>query len=214
MKFTVLGSTGFIGSHLVKYIKSEKIECFTPNLRKESISKISNLGHVIYAIGVSDFINHPYDTIEAHVCKLNEVLLNRNFESLTYFSSGRFYYNEKNTSENLTLTVNPLDSDQLYNISKLLGESLCNSSKNSNIKITDARRLTLHGNDIFEQVKDKNFANVTPSEILNLRAKNCTPSLISMYDKVSVKIISDLFKNDIILYDKCFNEKCSEFIIV
>ena len=84
----------------------------------------------------------------------------------------------------------------------------------SNIKITDARRLTLHGNDIFEQVKDKNFANVAPSEIFNLRAKNCTPSLISMYDKVSIKIISDLFKNDIILYDKCFNEKCSEFIIV
>jgi|APSaa5957512535_1039671.scaffolds.fasta_scaffold54437_2 nucleoside-diphosphate-sugar epimerase len=142
MKFTVLGSTGFIGSHLVKYIKSEKIECFTPNLRKESISKISNLGHVIYAIGVSDFINHPYDTIEAHVCKLNEVLLNRNFESLTYFSSGRFYYNEKNTSENLTLTVNPLDSDQLYNISKLLGESLCNSSKNSNIKIVRPSNVT------------------------------------------------------------------------
>jgi hypothetical protein len=39
-------------------------------------------------------------------------------------------------------------------------------------------------------------------------------SLISMYDKVSIKIISDSFKNDIILYDKCFNENCSEFKII
>tara|TARA_E500000331_G_scaffold62232_1_gene56811 strand:- start:150 stop:1025 length:876 start_codon:yes stop_codon:yes gene_type:complete len=86
--------------------------------------------------------------------------------------------------------------------------------KKCDIKIIDARKLTLHGNDIFEKIEDKNFSNVKPSEILNLRKKGMSPSLISMYDKVSIKIILDSFKNDIILYDKCFNEKCSEFKII
>ena len=84
----------------------------------------------------------------------------------------------------------------------------------SNIKIIDARKLTMHGNDIFKKIEDKNFSNVKPTEILNLRKKGMTPSLISMYDKVSKKIISDSFKNDVILYDKYFNVKCSEFKII
>lgn len=142
MKFTILGSSGFIGSNLVKFLKSEKIECHTPDLREESISEIHNLGHVVYAIGVSDFINHPNKTVEAHVCKLNDILFNSNFESLTYFSSGRFYYNEKSTSENSTFTINPLNPDHLYNISKLLGESLCNATRNSNIKIIRPSNVT------------------------------------------------------------------------
>ena len=81
-------------------------------------------------------------------------------------------------------------------------------------KIIDARKLTLHGNYIFEKIEDKKFSNAKPSEILSLRKKEMSLSLISMYDKVSIKIISDSFKNDIILYDKCFNENCSEFKII
>ena len=80
--------------------------------------------------------------------------------------------------------------------------------KNCNVKIIDARKLTLHGNDIFKKIKDKNFTNIAPFEILNLRTKGASPSLVSMYDEETKKIVCDLFKEDIILYDSNFNEKC------
>ena len=50
MKFTILGSTGFIGSSLINYLKSQGIECDTLDLRTQKIDEKS-LGHVIYAIG-------------------------------------------------------------------------------------------------------------------------------------------------------------------
>jgi len=86
--------------------------------------------------------------------------------------------------------------------------------KNCNVKIIDARKLTLHGNDIFKKIKDKNFTNIAPFEILNLRTKGASPSLVSMYDEETKKIVCDLFKEDIILYDSNFNEKCSYFKII
>lgn len=86
--------------------------------------------------------------------------------------------------------------------------------KNCNIKIIDARKLTLHGNDIFKKIEDKNFTDVAPEEILGLRTKGTSPSLVSMYDEETKMIVSNLFKEDVVLYDNNFNEKCSNFKII
>lgn len=74
-------------------------------------------------------------TIDAHVCILNNILKNCNFDSLLYISSGRIYYNVNSTLEENSFSINPNIKNDLYDISKLQGESLCMSLNNSQIKI-------------------------------------------------------------------------------
>jgi len=134
MRFTVFGSKGFIGSALTNYLKLQNIECLTPNVRNEVIPK-ENLGHVVYAVGVSDFKQKAMKAIDAHVLLLNRILNKTKFESFLYLSSTRVYYNTKSTTENSPLVVNPSDFDNLYNISKIMGEAICNISKQKNVRI-------------------------------------------------------------------------------
>ncbi len=134
IKFTILGASGFIGSNISKVLRNQNNECYTPNIRNESL-KNQNLGHVIYSLGVSDFVNNPLQAIDAHVCILNDILKNYDFDSLLYISSGRMYYNMNSTLEENSISVNPNMKNELYNISKLQGESLCMSMNNSKIKI-------------------------------------------------------------------------------
>ena len=141
MEFTVLGSSGFIGTYLVNYLQSKNFSCNAPNLRKENIYKKS-LGHVIYSVGISNFLEDPYNAVEAHTCILNKILKNADFESFLYISSGRFYYNTKTASEDDNIEINPNDKNQLYNISKLLGETICMASNKPNIKIVRPSNVT------------------------------------------------------------------------
>lgn len=134
MKFTVLGSSGFIGTHLSKFLKKSGYECFCP--KKDNDIFNQDLGHVIYAIGLTaDFRAYPFKTIEAHVCVLKELLEKGTFSSLTYLSSTRVYAGLSKAVETSTLQVNPSNSDDLYNISKLMGESLALQSGKQNIKV-------------------------------------------------------------------------------
>ena len=91
--------------------------------------------NVIYSLGVSNFLKEPLQAIDAHVCILNNILKNCNFDSLLYISSGRIYYNANSTLEENAYSVNPNMKNELYNISKLQGESLCMSMNNPKIKI-------------------------------------------------------------------------------
>jgi len=81
---------------------------------------------VIYAIGLTaDFRVRPLETVEGHVCLLQRLLQAGDFESLTYLSSTRVYVGSADTRESAPLRVNPNDGSDLYNLSKLMGESLC-----------------------------------------------------------------------------------------
>jgi nucleoside-diphosphate-sugar epimerase len=96
----------------------------------------SPLGHVIYAIGLTaDFRSRPLDTVEAHVCLLQRLIRVGNFESLTYLSSTRVYAGAACTSESATLQVNPNDPGDIYNLSKLMGESLCLHGGKQSMKV-------------------------------------------------------------------------------
>jgi nucleoside-diphosphate-sugar epimerase len=125
---TILGSGGFIGSALVKELKARGMEYYAP-ARGEQLS--GSLGHVIYCIGLTaDFRYKPFDTVEAHVCVLNGILKNAEFESLTYLSSTRVYINstKKEVTENEPINITVTDPDELYTLTKLTGERLCLSS--------------------------------------------------------------------------------------
>lgn len=141
MKFTIFGSSGYLGSSLKKELISKKIECVTPDPRCDKILD-NNLGHVIYAIGVPDFHKDPFKTIDAHVILLNKILKEQNFESFLYLSSTRLYHNALSTAENSRLNVNPSYLDDLYNISKIMGESICNMSRKSNVRIVRLSNVT------------------------------------------------------------------------
>lgn len=134
IKFTVFGSKGFIGSHLVKRLGDQNLEVFCPE--RDFIPKPDqNLGHVIYCIGLtSDFRKFPLETVEAHVCKLLEIIKNSTFESFLYLSSSRVYLNANDGNETADLCVNPNEFNDLYNLSKLMGESICISMNNPTIR--------------------------------------------------------------------------------
>ena len=141
MRFTVFGSTGYIGSSLIKKFSKEGIECITPDLRNKKSFK-DDLGHVIYAIGVPEFKSFPEKAIDAHVILLNKLLQETNFESFMYLSSTRVYHNSISTKENSILSVNPLDDYYHYNISKIMGEVICRTSEKSNVRIVRLSNVT------------------------------------------------------------------------
>ena len=90
MKYTVLGATGFIGSHVAALARSLGHEVVCPG-RDDNLDG-QHLGHAIYSIGITaDFRRRPHDTVTAHVTKLQEVLTRTSFDSLVYLSSTRVY---------------------------------------------------------------------------------------------------------------------------
>lgn len=124
-KLTVLGGRGFVGSHLVRHLRSQGHDCVVPERNDETVFR-RPLGCVVYAIGLTaDFRSRPLETVDAHVCLLRRLLETADFDSLTYLSSTRVYAGIADTSEAARLRVNPNDPSDLYNLSKLMGESLC-----------------------------------------------------------------------------------------
>jgi nucleoside-diphosphate-sugar epimerase len=141
---TLLGASGFIGQRLHKRLEELNLERYAP-ARGEDLSG-KQLGDVIYCIGLTaDFRSRPFDTVEAHVSKLLDVLRNSNFDSLLYLSSTRLYgADENSTNEESTLRVAPLNPGDLYNISKAMGESL---ALNSGHRTRVARLSNVYGAD-------------------------------------------------------------------
>lgn len=137
MKYTVLGATGFIGSHVAALARSLGHEVVCPG-RDENLEG-QHLGHAIYSIGITaDFRRRPHDTVTAHVTKLQEVLTCTSFDSLVYLSSTRVYARCVSPaegsdawlgiSEEAEIPVLPTDFSDLYNLSKLMGESIALAS--------------------------------------------------------------------------------------
>lgn len=139
MRFIILGSSGFIGSNLAKSLLKSGHEVSCPS--KDQVLQCVQgfytppLGHILYCIGMTaNFRTQPFQTIDAHNLILKNILQHADFESLTYFSSTRVYESSSDTNEENPLSVNPNNPEQIYNLSKLLGESLCvNSHKNTKV---------------------------------------------------------------------------------
>lgn len=153
MNFTVLGS-GFIGGQLAEVLKGEdRADVYAPlrqgggDIFDEIMER--DLGHVFYCIGLTaDFRNRPFDTVEAHICLLRRLLERGRFESLTYLSSTRVYEGATTTNESAILQVSPGNPEHLYNLSKLMGESLCLAS---GIKARVARLSNVFGRGMSPQ---------------------------------------------------------------
>jgi len=126
---TVLGSSGFIGSHIVKTLAATNVSFYAPNRTDDLRNK--DLGDVIYCIGMTaDFRKKPFETVDAHIGFLQNILKNCQFNSITYLSSSRVYIHnkEQEVTESDSVLINANDPDDLYNLTKLTGERLCLSS--------------------------------------------------------------------------------------
>ncbi len=125
--YTVLGASGFIGSRLVKALKASGASCDAP-ARGDEFTFSRNLGSVFYCIGLtSDYRDRPFDTVEAHVTLLSQILERASFDRLIYLSSTRLYDALKGDAcnESADLPMNPANPRHLYDLSKALGENLC-----------------------------------------------------------------------------------------
>ena len=145
MKFTVLGSTGFIGGTMVKHLQECGYAVEAPPRDVASL-RGANLGHVIYAIGLTgNFRTQPGAAIRAHVHVLQNLMEGADFDSWLYLSSTRVYGGLPDgiaASEDATLPVRP-GLDAIYDLSKLLGESLCLAADRETVRI--ARLSNVYG---------------------------------------------------------------------
>ena len=127
---TVIGASGFIGSHLVARLQREGWDCNAP-ARHDTDFLDQALGTVFYCAGLTaDFAQRPFDAVRAHVGLLNEVLARGRFDALVYLSSTRLYdgcsgLDGAAIDETAPLALDPAEPRHLYDLSKALGESLC-----------------------------------------------------------------------------------------
>lgn len=191
MQFTILGSKGFIGSHLIKKLNDNGI---THNSIDKIESYKRNFGNVIYSIGLTaDFRERPFDTVEAHVCELHKFLKNAKFDSFLYLSSTRIY--SMNTQEEMPLTVTPSNFSDLYNISKIMGEALCFATNKPNIRI--ARLSNVIGNNF----TSSDFLTTLIRDAIQKKSITLYTSLQSEKDYIFVEDVVDLLLK-IALYGK------------
>jgi nucleoside-diphosphate-sugar epimerase len=175
---TVLGASGFIGSRVVRRLEALGRE--HQAVRRHDPLPTGSLGHVVYCIGLTaDFRSRPFDTVEAHVCKLLDVLRRGDFESLLYLSSTRLY--SESTSEETTIPVSPLD---VYNASKITGESLVlNCGKPARV----VRVSNVYGDDF----NSNNFLSTIINNALTQHKIVLQTSADSAKDYISVDNVVD-----------------------
>jgi nucleoside-diphosphate-sugar epimerase len=122
--YTVIGARGFIGARLAQALAADGHEVQTP-ARGGPLD--GPLGRVMYCAGLTgDYRTRPFDTVEAHVSLLSRVLAEGDFERLVYLSSTRLYQTTGAAvaREDQPLRLDPNDPEQVYELSKALGENL------------------------------------------------------------------------------------------
>ena len=142
MRFTVYGSSGFIGGALTAHLRAEGHDVATPARHERPTGE---LGHVVYAIGLTgDFRSRPLDTVDAHVTALADRIRDARFDSWLYLSSTRVYSGiAASTVSEETVPLARVDSDGIYDLSKLLGEAICASRPEPTVRV--ARVSNVYG---------------------------------------------------------------------
>jgi nucleoside-diphosphate-sugar epimerase len=142
-RFTVLGGSGYLGSHLAAALQKAGNEVILP-ARDAPLPRVA--GHVLFCIGVaSDFRTRALDTIAAHVSALERYLREPGWSSFLYLSSTRVYAGSPDGRESTALTLNPTVPDHLYNLSKAAGEALCLTIDAPGLRVV--RLANVYGDD-------------------------------------------------------------------
>lgn len=184
---TVLGHKGFIGSEIVRQLIQRGTEVYLPE-RDEDLSD-KDLGKVIYCIGLTaDAKKKPFETIDAHINKLSQIIRYSKFEDITYASSTRVYvHNQGKVSENSLINVDVSDPFELFNLTKLTAESLL-------VNTTDHFKIVRYSNVYGNDLESENFLTSVIKEaiIKGSVVLHTTPDsgkdYISVYDAANLTI--------------------------
>ena len=175
---TVLGSSGFIGSHLVRYLHANGIEHQAPARHERLAGR--NLGHIIYCIGLTgDFRDHPLDAVEAHVSKLLETIRSTKFDSILYLSSIRLYRGSNGVArESDDLRFNPADFEDIYTLSKATGEAV--------VLALGAKGRVARISNVYGATQRESFLGTIIQEAINDGTITLRSSLESERDYISI----------------------------
>ncbi len=186
MKYTILGSRGFIGSHVTALVASSGHDLWCP--RRTERLDTQHAGHIIYCVGMTaDFRQHPHQTIDAHVTFLQHVLKTADFDSLTYLSSTRVYQHTDRevVHEDTPLVATSQNAGDLYNLSKLLGENLL-------LQHDGCVRVARLSNVVGHDVMSANFLFSVIRDCV-LRGEVCLQqTLASAKDYVDIQYVAEL----------------------
>jgi nucleoside-diphosphate-sugar epimerase len=146
---TVFGANGFVGRALVAHLRGRGYQV-RESTRGDTSWRGADLGHAFYTIGLTaDFRSRPFETIDAHVSVLTDILRGARFRSFVYCSSTRVYATTTSTDEATPIPALPSNPDHLYNLSKLTGEAVCLGSGLANARV--ARLSNVFGRDLTSQ---------------------------------------------------------------
>ncbi len=177
---TIVGGRGFIGRHLAHALR---VQGWQVDVAKRQDAKLfaQELGHVFYCAGLTaDFRQNPYATVDAHVTMLANLLEYSSFTSLSYLSSTRVYAEASSTEESAALRTRPEVPDHLYNLSKLMGESLCLQS-GRDVRIV--RLSNVYGRGMPQQ----NFLQAVLSEAYAQKSVRFLSAASSSKDYISIE---------------------------
>ncbi len=191
MKFTVLGSTGFVGGAMARFLRADGIEVYTPPRTTASL-RGENLGHVIYSIGLTgNFRQKTEETIEAHVHVLRRLMEGATFDSWLYLSSTRLYAGLPAglpATEDVDLRLKP-GADGIYDFSKLLGESICLANSNDTVRV--ARLSNVYGAGQSEHT----FLGSVVRDVVSSGKTILNQSPESSKDYVSIDDVTEILKS-------------------
>ena len=182
---TVFGGHGFIGAHLCNYLEKGGLPYQVVG-RQNPLPK-GSLGNVFYCAGITaDFRSRPFETMDAHISTLSNVLEHGQYTNFLYLSSARIYRNASLTTEDVKFTIDPNSPEDLVDVSKLAGESLCLSIDNNKIRIL--RLSNVFGYDFLSQ----NFLTEIIKSALIDRKIHLLSSLDSSKDYVDVDSVVNI----------------------
>ena len=127
LPITVLGAGGWIGAAIVADLQRQGRHVIPLDRAglPQWLASREPQGPVIYAIGLTaDFRQRPHATAEAHIGLLSKVLQRPGLQQLLFLSSTRVYSRSADLLETAPLPCLSSDPSDLYNLSKLMGESL------------------------------------------------------------------------------------------
>ena len=127
-RVTVIGASGFVGSHLVARLRRRGLAVCCPPRGEEGQLAGGDLGDLYYCAGLTvDYARDPAATAEAHLGLLGQLLQSTRFERVVYLSSTRLYdaLAGQRLDETTPLPLEPLCPRHLYDLTKAAGESLC-----------------------------------------------------------------------------------------
>ncbi len=179
-KILVIGSNGFIGSHLISKINNSKndIICISKNKNKNKNKKIKYYKYDVFknykwmryikdktTIYFLAFNNDLYelekkieyiDLINSFCNKLSNYIISRNLKVNLIFTSTVTIYGDNNIRINEKTLDNPSSN---YDLAKLIFEKIMLKNSNSYLKFTSLRLSNIYGTNSTTKQKNRGFLN-------------------------------------------------------